>query len=169
MHPYDKSFPTSAHFRYRRATRTLPLSPTLFDDAPELDVELHAGSTGAFAPAPALASLNIARPSFSAFLSAHHRTHDARTLVERDVDALVSVSDRILHLLADGAWHRITEIRDVARALSYDRRLRDLRTLSADVAGVTYYVHIDAQRVAGTARTWEYRARIETFPQTNER
>lgn len=165
MHPYDKSFPrTSAHFRYRRAPN-VSTAPTLFDALPELDAG-HAGTRAA--PSPTLHALSITHPSFSAFLRAHHHAHDARTLDASDVGALVNVSDRILHLLADGAWHDVIEVRDAAGALSYDRRLRDLRKLSVDVAGTTYYLHIDARRVAGTARTWEYRAHIETFPQRTD-
>lgn len=162
MHHYESEKHSvrraGAHFRYRSSSAL----PTLFD---ELDDYATGGSSGALA-LPTLSEVRIAVPSFSAFLSAHHRTREARTLDVDDVPGLVSACDRILRLLADGEFHPITEIRDAANALSYDRRLRDLRALSVDVAGVTYYVHIDAKRIPDT-RTWLYRARVETFPQTH--
>jgi hypothetical protein len=160
MHHYESekhaTRRASAHFRYR-SSGALAL-PTLFDD---LDDVPRSGSSGAL---PTLSDVRIAVPSFSAFLSAHHRTREARTLDVDDVPELISACDKILRLLADGEFHPITEIRDAANALSYDRRLRDLRALSVDVAGLTYYVHIDAKRIPDT-RTWLYRAHIETFPQ----
>lgn len=156
---YEKQSPRSAHFRYRRAS--LPAALPLFDaDA----------STTCSMRTPELGDVErIALPSFSAFLAAHHRAHDPRTLNADDVPALVNACVRILSLLGDEQWHPITEIRDVAQALSYDRRLRDLRKLSAEIAGRTYYVHIDARRIAGTARTYEYRAHLQAFPQTQTR
>jgi hypothetical protein len=146
----------SAHFRYRSSSAL----PTLFD---ELDDVPRSGSSGAL---PTLSEVRIAVPSFSAFLSAHHRTREARTLDVDDVPELVSACERILRLLADGEFHTITEIRDAANALSYDRRLRDLRALSVTISDTAYYVHIDAKRIPDT-RTWLYRARVETFPQTH--
>ena len=161
MHYEKQSFPSpsrSAHFRYRRA-QPAAAGLTLFD----VDVST------AQKRAPELSEISrIAVPSFSAFLAAHHRAHETRTLDGDDVPALVNACTRILQLLADEQWHSVTEIRDVAQALSYDRRLRDLRKLSAEIAGRTYYVHIDARRIAGTARTYEYRAHLETFPQTRK-
>jgi hypothetical protein len=162
MHHYEfdkhSARRASAHFRYR-SSGALPM---LFD---ELDDVPRSGSSGAHT-VPTLSEIRIAVPSFSAFLAAHHRTREARTLDVDDVPELVSVSDKILRLLADGEFHLITEIRDAAGVLSYDRRLRDLRQLVVTISGTTYYLHVDARRSAPDSRLFEYRARIETFPQT---
>lgn len=162
MHHYEseKHLPrrASAHFRYRSSGAHT--TPTLFD---ELDAYATCGSSGAHT-VPSLSEIRITAPSFSAFLAAHHRTREARTLDGDDVLQLVSVSDKILHLLADGEFHLITEIRDAAGVLSYDRRLRDLRKLVITIAGTMYYLHVDARRSAPDSRLFEYRARIETFP-----
>ena len=160
MHHYEseKHLPrrASAHFRYRSSSAL----PTLFDDVP------RSGSSGAHT-VPSLSEIRITAPSFSAFLAAHHRRNEARTLDGDDVLQLVSASDKILRLLADGEFHLITEIRDAAQCLSYDRRLRDLRKLVITIAGTMYYLHVDARRSAPDSRLFQYRARIETFPQTH--
>lgn len=160
---YEKRPTHSAHFRYRRSPAP---APSLFDEVPH--VELDAQSSAAHRT-PELGDVErIALPSFSAFLAGHHRAHETRALDGDDVPALVDACTRILRLLADEQWHPITEIRDVAQVLSYDRRLRDLRRLSADIAGRTYYVHIDARRIADGARLHEYRAHLQAFPQTRK-
>ena len=157
MHHYEfdkhSARRASAHFRYRSSSAL----PTLFDDVP------RSGSSGAHT-VPSLSEIRIAVPSFSAFLAAHHRTREARTLDGDDVPELVSASARILNLLSDGQWHLVTEIRDAAQCLSYDRRLRDLRKLVVTIAGTMYYLHVDARRSAPDSRLFQYRARIETFP-----
>ena len=156
MHHYEfdkhSARRASAHFRYRSSSAL----PTLFDDVP------RSGSSGAHT-VPSLSEIRIAVPSFSAFLAAHHRTREARTLDGDDVPELVSASARILNLLSDGQWHLVTEIRDAAQCLSYDRRLRDLRKLVVTIAGTMYYLHVDARRSAPDSRLFQYRARIETF------
>lgn len=162
MHHYEfdkhPSRRASAHFRYRSSGAL-----TLFD---ELDDVPRSGSSGAHTT-PTLSEIRIAVPSFSAFLAAHHRTREARTLDGDDVPALVSAIDKILHLLSDEQWHLVTEIRDAAQLLSYDRRLRDLRKLVVNISGTVYYLHVDARRSAPDSRLFEYRARVETFPQTH--
>lgn len=155
MHYEKQSFPSpsrSAHFRYRRDQ---PAALSLFDEVPHGRPEL--GDVE-----------RIALPSVHSFLAAHHRAHETRTLDADDIPPLVNACTRILRLLADEQWHRVTEVRDVAQVLSYDRRLRDLRRLSANIAGVDWYVHIDARRVSGDSRLYEYRARLESFPQTQK-
>lgn len=152
----------SAHLRYRSQHLSAPM---LFDDA-TMRLECDAQSSAAHRAPELVAPASVDVPSFSAFVAAHHhRASESHTLDVDDVPALAGACMRILRLLADERWHLITEIRDVAQVLSYDRRLRDLRRLSVEIAGSTYYVHYD-KRCIGESRLYEYRAFLRPYPQT---